>query len=174
MIPDIQPASHEQFELDLVEIASGRARSRLMKTMDRVNGRWGKGTVKVGRGSFLGGTAQLGHEARPQDAGQHHGMGRHAHCECLIFQGVRHHRDGVIYAHDESSLGCPLRVVFGSKITRVFTAFQPPFRGSFPPKNGPFSSADRGVFATKNRAKPAAKCRHLPTWQTGSRGGLSV
>lgn len=54
MIPDIQPASHEQFELDLGEIASGRAPSRLMKAMDRVNVRWGKGTVKVGSGSLGG------------------------------------------------------------------------------------------------------------------------
>lgn len=48
MLLDIQPASREQFELDLGEIAPERDRSRLMMAMDSVNGRWGKGTVKVG------------------------------------------------------------------------------------------------------------------------------
>jgi len=48
---DIQPASREQFELDLGEPVVERDRSRLMKAMDSVNGRWGKGTVKVGSGS---------------------------------------------------------------------------------------------------------------------------
>lgn len=47
MLLDIQPASREQYELDLGEAAVGRDRSRLMKAMDRVNGRWGQGTVKV-------------------------------------------------------------------------------------------------------------------------------
>ncbi len=50
MLLDIQPASREQFELDLGEPVSERDRSRLMKAMDSVNGRWGKGTVKVGSG----------------------------------------------------------------------------------------------------------------------------
>ena len=50
MLLDIQPASREQFELDLGEIAPGRDRSRLMKALDSVNGLWGKGTVKVGSG----------------------------------------------------------------------------------------------------------------------------
>ena len=50
MLLDIQPASREQFELDLGEIAPGRDRSRLMKALESVNGRWGKGTVKVGSG----------------------------------------------------------------------------------------------------------------------------
>jgi DNA polymerase V len=50
MLLDIQPASREQFELDLGEVAPERDRSRLMKAMDSVNGRWGKGTVKVGSG----------------------------------------------------------------------------------------------------------------------------
>lgn len=50
MLLDIQPASREQFELDLGESAPERDRSRLMKAMDSVNGRWGKGTVKVGSG----------------------------------------------------------------------------------------------------------------------------
>ena len=50
MLLDSQPASREQFELDLGEIAPGRDRSRLMKALDSVNGRWGKGTVKVGSG----------------------------------------------------------------------------------------------------------------------------
>jgi len=48
MLLDIQPASREQF--DLGEVAPERDRSRLMKAMDSVNGRWGKGTVKVGSG----------------------------------------------------------------------------------------------------------------------------
>lgn len=50
MLLDIQPSSREQFELDLGEPAAERDRSRLMKAMDSVNGRWGKGTVKVGSG----------------------------------------------------------------------------------------------------------------------------
>lgn len=50
MLLDIQPASREQFELDLGELVPERDRSRLMKAMDSVNGRWGKGTVKVGSG----------------------------------------------------------------------------------------------------------------------------
>lgn len=50
MLLDIQPASREQFELDLGEPVAERDRSRLMKAMDSVNGRWGKGTVKVGSG----------------------------------------------------------------------------------------------------------------------------
>lgn len=50
MLLDIQPASREQFELDLGEPTAERDRSRLMKVMDSVNGRWGKGTVKVGSG----------------------------------------------------------------------------------------------------------------------------
>jgi DNA polymerase V len=50
MLLDIQPASREQFELDLGEPVASRDRSRLMKAMDSVNGRWGKGTVKVGSG----------------------------------------------------------------------------------------------------------------------------
>lgn len=50
MLLDIQPASREQFELDLGEPVPERDRSRLMKAMDSVNGRWGKGTVKVGSG----------------------------------------------------------------------------------------------------------------------------
>ena len=50
MLLDIQPASREQFELDLGESVAERDRSRLMKAMDSVNGRWGKGTVKVGSG----------------------------------------------------------------------------------------------------------------------------
>lgn len=44
----IQPASREQVELDLGDVAPERGRSRLMKAMDSVNGRWGKGAVKVG------------------------------------------------------------------------------------------------------------------------------
>jgi DNA polymerase V len=50
MLLDIQPASREQFELDLGDPVAERDRSRLMKAMDSVNGRWGKGTVKVGSG----------------------------------------------------------------------------------------------------------------------------
>jgi DNA polymerase V len=50
MLLDIQPASREQFELDLGEPIAERDRSRLMKAMDSVNDRWGKGTVKVGSG----------------------------------------------------------------------------------------------------------------------------
>lgn len=50
MLLDIQPAHREQFELDLGEPVAERDRSRLMKAMDSVNGRWGKGTVKVGSG----------------------------------------------------------------------------------------------------------------------------
>jgi DNA polymerase V len=50
MLLDIQPASRGQFELDLGEPVAERDRSRLMKAMDSVNGRWGKGTVKVGSG----------------------------------------------------------------------------------------------------------------------------
>ena len=50
MLLDIQPASREQFELDLGDTAAARDRSRLMKAMDSVNGRWGKGTVKVSSG----------------------------------------------------------------------------------------------------------------------------
>ena len=45
-----KPASLQQFELDLGEQEPKRDRSRLMKAMDGVNGRWGKGTVKVGSG----------------------------------------------------------------------------------------------------------------------------
>jgi DNA polymerase V len=51
MLLDIEPSSREQFELDLGEPVAERDRSRLMKAMDSVNGRWGKGTVKVGSGS---------------------------------------------------------------------------------------------------------------------------
>ena len=54
MLLDIQPASREQFELDLGEVAPERDRSRLMKAMDSVNSRWGKGTVKVGSGRVGG------------------------------------------------------------------------------------------------------------------------
>lgn len=50
MLLDIQPANREQFELDLGEPVAERDRSRLMQAMDSVNGRWGKGTVKVGSG----------------------------------------------------------------------------------------------------------------------------
>jgi DNA polymerase V len=50
MLLGIQPASREQFELDLGEPVAERDRSRLMKAMDTVNVRWGKGTVKVGSG----------------------------------------------------------------------------------------------------------------------------
>lgn len=50
MLLDIQPASREQFELDLGEPVTDRDRSLLMKAMDSVNSRWGKGTVKVGSG----------------------------------------------------------------------------------------------------------------------------
>ncbi len=50
MLLDIQPAGREQFELDLGEPVTERDRSRLMKAMDSVTGRWGKGTVKVGSG----------------------------------------------------------------------------------------------------------------------------
>ena len=50
MLLDIQPSSREQFELDLGEPAAERDRSRLMKAMDSVNGRLGKGTIKVGSG----------------------------------------------------------------------------------------------------------------------------
>lgn len=48
MLLDIQPAGREQFELDLGEPVSVRDRSHLMKAMDSVNARWGKGTVNVG------------------------------------------------------------------------------------------------------------------------------
>lgn len=50
MLLDIQPASREQFELDLGEPVAERDRSRLMKAMDSVNDRWGKGSIKVGSG----------------------------------------------------------------------------------------------------------------------------
>lgn len=48
MIMDIQPASRQQFELDLGEQEPERDRSRLMMAMDAVNDRWGRGSVKVG------------------------------------------------------------------------------------------------------------------------------
>ena len=54
MLLDIQPASREQFEFDLGEPVSDRDRSGLMKAMDCVNDRWGKGTVKVGSGRVGG------------------------------------------------------------------------------------------------------------------------
>jgi DNA polymerase V len=47
---DIQPASREQLELDLGGPFVERDRSRLMKAMDSVNDRWGRGTLKVGSG----------------------------------------------------------------------------------------------------------------------------
>lgn len=48
MLLDIQPGSRDQFELDLGESIAGRDRSRLMKAMDIVNDRWGKGAIAVG------------------------------------------------------------------------------------------------------------------------------
>src|SRR5450830_54119 len=48
MLMDIQPASRQQFELDLGEKEPARDRSRLMMAMDAVNDRWGRGSVKVG------------------------------------------------------------------------------------------------------------------------------
>ncbi len=50
MLLDIQPASREQFELDLGEPVADGDLNRLIKAIDSVNGRWGKGTVKVGSG----------------------------------------------------------------------------------------------------------------------------
>lgn len=50
MLLDIQPANRQQFELDLGEAEPERDRSRLMKAMDAVNERWGKGSIKVGSG----------------------------------------------------------------------------------------------------------------------------
>lgn len=48
MLLDIQPARREQFELELGETSAPRDRSRLMRAVDDVNNRWGKGTVQVG------------------------------------------------------------------------------------------------------------------------------
>ncbi|PHM20494.1 MAG: DNA polymerase V subunit UmuC [Curvibacter sp. PD_MW3] len=50
MLMDIQPSSLEQLELDLGgdDTANEIVRGRLMIALDAVNGRWGKGTVKVG------------------------------------------------------------------------------------------------------------------------------
>lgn len=50
MLMDITPSSLEQFELDLGDDATANEvlRGRLMTALDAVNGRWGKGTVKVG------------------------------------------------------------------------------------------------------------------------------
>lgn len=50
MLMDIGPSSREQFELDLGEPQSDRDRSRLMKGLDAVNDRWGRGPVKVASG----------------------------------------------------------------------------------------------------------------------------
>ena len=50
MLLDIQPASREQFELDLGEPVAERDRSRLMRAMDSVNNRWGKGSIKLASG----------------------------------------------------------------------------------------------------------------------------
>ncbi len=47
MLLDLVPASVQQGELDL-EDELGRDRSRLMVALDAVNGRYGKGTVRVG------------------------------------------------------------------------------------------------------------------------------
>ncbi len=50
MLLDIQPASIEQIELDLEGEGEtrGAGRVRLMAALDAVNGRWGKGAVKLG------------------------------------------------------------------------------------------------------------------------------
>ena len=50
MLLDIQPASRCQLELDMGEPVAERDRSRLMAAMDKVNDRWGKGSIKVGSG----------------------------------------------------------------------------------------------------------------------------
>ena len=50
MLLDIQPASREQFELDLGEPESERDRGRLMQALDAVNDRWGRGVLKVASG----------------------------------------------------------------------------------------------------------------------------
>jgi DNA polymerase V len=52
MLMDIQPASRQQFELNLGEPEPERDRSRLMVAMDAVNDRWGRGSIKVGSGKI--------------------------------------------------------------------------------------------------------------------------
>ena len=48
MLLDIQSAQTCQLELDMGEPVAQRDRSRLMAAMDKVNDRWGKGSIKVG------------------------------------------------------------------------------------------------------------------------------
>lgn len=50
MLLDIQPASRVQLVLDFEAASGQRDRTRLMRTMDSVNSRWGQGTIKVGSG----------------------------------------------------------------------------------------------------------------------------
>jgi DNA polymerase V len=48
MLLDLQPASRHQFTLDLEdEVLRNEARQRLMQTLDGVNKRYGRGTIKL-------------------------------------------------------------------------------------------------------------------------------
>ena len=48
MLLDLQPASQQQYELDLQSETPSRDRARLMQALDVVNDRWGKDTMRVG------------------------------------------------------------------------------------------------------------------------------
>ena len=50
MLLDLAPSCREQFELDLGEPEQERDRARLMQALDAVNGRWGRGVLKVASG----------------------------------------------------------------------------------------------------------------------------
>lgn len=49
MLLDLQPAAERQLELGLQDDEPARDREHLMKALDAINGRWGKGTMRVGQ-----------------------------------------------------------------------------------------------------------------------------
>lgn len=49
MLLDLQPAAEQQLELGLQDDEPARNREQLMKALDGINGRWGKGTMRVGQ-----------------------------------------------------------------------------------------------------------------------------
>ena len=63
MLLDIQPAEKSQLELGLEDDEPGRDPASLMRTLDVVNDRWGKGTMRVA-------TAKPGRVSSPWDARQ--------------------------------------------------------------------------------------------------------
>ncbi len=73
MLLELQRASRIQHELDLDEPAEDKA--RLMTALNALNDRYGRGTLKMAS-TGDGPKKALGYEARAQDAGVHHPVGR--------------------------------------------------------------------------------------------------